>query len=112
MYRNVTLPSVHYGGANEIAAYPRQLKGLYADFKGSGFKHAFPNGYPNHTYIQEQRRLYYALANYVDHQVGRILDFLDDAGLAQDTHVIFSADHGTNLWDHGLEAKYNFFEES
>lgn len=112
MYRNVSLPKVHYGGLAEIAAYPRQLKGLYGDFKGSDFERAFPNGRANNTYIHEARREYYALANYVDHQIGRILDFLDRRGLADSTHVIFTSDHGTNLYDHGLLGKYNFFQES
>merc|ERR1712232_1155822 len=112
MYRNAQIPKIHYGGPEEIAAYPRQLKGLYDDFGGKGFEHVFPKGRANDTLILELKRSYYALANYVDHQVGRILEYLDKQGFAEDTHVIFTADHGTNLYDHGLEGKYNFFHES
>merc|ERR1711957_98718 len=74
--------------------------------------YAFPEGKANLSFIHEERRQYYALANYVDFQVGRMLDFLRTRGLMQDTLIIFSADHGTNLFDHGMAQKYNFFDPS
>jgi arylsulfatase len=48
---------------------------------------------------------YYALIMHVDDQVGRILRYLDESGLAGDTLVIFTADHGEHLGDHGLIQK-------
>lgn len=56
---------------------------------------------------------YYAQAAYVDHEVGRILDFLELRGLANNTLVIFTSDHGTELFDHGIgNDKHNFFDAS
>ena len=41
----------------------------------------------------------------IDHQVGRILAALDARGLAGDTLVIFSADHGDYMGDHQMILK-------
>jgi arylsulfatase A-like enzyme len=51
------------------------------------------------------RAHYYALVSHVDDQVGRILAALDDAGLRDETIVIFTSDHGEHLGDHGLIQK-------
>jgi arylsulfatase len=51
------------------------------------------------------RAHYYALVSHVDDQVGRILSALDEAGLREDTIVIFTADHGEHLGDHGTVGK-------
>ena len=48
---------------------------------------------------------YYGMISLVDHQVGRILSALDDAGLAEKTIVVFTSDHGELLGDHGLMLK-------
>ncbi|HEY5637952.1 MAG TPA: sulfatase-like hydrolase/transferase [Burkholderiales bacterium] len=48
---------------------------------------------------------YYGMISLIDHNVGRILLALDDLGLAQDTLVVFSTDHGDWLGDHGLILK-------
>ncbi len=41
----------------------------------------------------------------IDHNVGRILQALDEAGLAENTIVIYISDHGDWLGDHGLILK-------
>jgi uncharacterized sulfatase len=38
----------------------------------------------------------------MDRHIGRILDALDETGLAEDTLVVFSSDHGDLLGDHGF----------
>jgi len=48
---------------------------------------------------------YYGMIALVDHNVGRILIKLDELGLADDTLVIFTSDHGEWLGDHGLHLK-------
>lgn len=47
----------------------------------------------------------------IDHQVGRMLIALEEAGLADDTIVIFTSDHGDWLGDHGLVLKGPMFYE-
>ena len=55
---------------------------------------------------------YYALISHVDDCIGRILTTLDELGLTDDTLVIFTADHGENLGDHGLIQKSQWFDSS
>lgn len=44
---------------------------------------------------------YLALVSHVDDCVGKILDELDEHGLTEETLIIFTADHGEYLGDHG-----------
>ncbi|HJR59216.1 MAG TPA: sulfatase [Vicinamibacterales bacterium] len=48
----------------------------------------------------------------LDESVGRVLEFLDRSGLAQNTVVIYMADNGFLLGEHGLIDKRNAYEES
>jgi arylsulfatase A-like enzyme len=48
----------------------------------------------------------------VDESVGRLLSFLDDEGLAQNTLVVYTADQGFYLGEHGWFDKRWIFEES
>ncbi|PCJ56910.1 MAG: arylsulfatase [Planctomycetota bacterium] len=55
--------------------------------------------------IMRQKRAYYSAISYVDHQLGRILDELDQQNLTEDTLIIFTSDHGEMLGDLGLFQK-------
>lgn len=55
---------------------------------------------------------YYALVTEIDHWVGEILNTLDELGLAENTIVIFTSDHGEMLGSHGMREKNVFYEES
>ncbi len=48
---------------------------------------------------------YYGMISLIDHNVGRILLELDRLGLAENTLVVYSTDHGDWLGDHGLILK-------
>ncbi len=48
----------------------------------------------------------------VDESMGRVLDWLDDAGLAEDTIVVYTSDQGFFLGDHGWFDKRFMYEES
>ncbi|MDH7568733.1 MAG: sulfatase-like hydrolase/transferase [Armatimonadota bacterium] len=55
---------------------------------------------------------YYALISHVDDQMGRILAFLDEEGLTENTLILFTSDHGEHLGDHGLVGKGPFGYDS
>jgi len=55
---------------------------------------------------------YYALVKELDDWVGKILGKLDELGLAENTLVIFTSDHGEMLGAHGMREKNVFYEES
>jgi arylsulfatase A-like enzyme len=48
---------------------------------------------------------YYGMISLIDHNVGRILNALDDQGLADNTLLVFTTDHGDMMGNHGLYLK-------
>lgn len=65
---------------------------------------------------EERRRLaracYFGLVSFLDDQVGQLLRVLDEQGLAEDTTIVYSADHGDNLGARGLWNKSTLYRES
>ncbi len=59
--------------------------------------------------LREMRLGYHASIALVDQEVGRVLNALEDAGIAENTLVIFTSDHGDMLGDHQLLVKGAFF---
>ena len=55
---------------------------------------------------------YYAAISELDYNVGHVLTTLEEEGLADDTLVIYTSDHGEQLGHHGLWWKCCMFEES
>lgn len=57
-------------------------------------------------------RAYYGNVTYMDHQVGRVLDALERAGLMESTRIIYTSDHGDSVGENGLFFKSNLYEGS
>src|SRR5690606_10997429 len=55
---------------------------------------------------------YYAAVSYMDAQVGKLLDALQEAGFWDNTIVIFTSDHGYHLGEHDFWAKVSLRDES
>jgi choline-sulfatase len=55
---------------------------------------------------------YFGLVSFVDDNVGRLMKALGATGLADNTRVLYSSDHGDNLGTRGLWGKSNMYEES
>ncbi len=84
---------------------------------------------PTHPYLQDYRNSfnyddyfdekklkvglagYYGLCSFLDENVGAVLKALEDAGLAEDTRIMYTSDHGDNLGTRGMWGKSNMYEE-
>ncbi len=75
---------------------------------------------PNHGFqchlhdpedLKKDMAIYYGMISFMDQQIGRILDALDRLGVADNTIVVFTTDHGHYLGQHGLIAKGAFHYE-
>lgn len=100
---------------------PENFLPLNPHHQAMGLGPAGPNGMRDETLapfprteiaIKTHRREYYALVTHLDVQIGRILDALESAGIAKNTYVILTADHGLALGRHGLLGKQSMFEHS
>lgn len=88
-------------------------------------------GYPHHPWIADhedfwssdrrfkddaERQMaiaaYHALCTWLDHNIGKIIDALDETGLSLSTRVIYTSDHGDNVGQRGLWGKSNLYQES
>lgn len=55
---------------------------------------------------------YYATISFADAQVGKVLETLETTGLAKDTVVVFTSDHGYHMGEHGHWQKTTLFENA
>ena len=73
------------------------------------------HGFHSHLHSEADMRrsmaIYYGMIGLMDANIGRILDTLDAQGLADNTLVVFTSDHGHFLGQHGLIAKGPFHYE-
>lgn len=75
-----------------------QLQGLYTD----------PQPEVNDEEIQEIIARTYGMTSYLDHEVGRVMNALEERGLREDTIVVFISDHGAMMGDHWMLRKGPF----
>jgi len=60
--------------------------------------------------VRRMRRHYFANVTLIDEMVGRIIDALEARGLMDHTVIVFTSDHGDNLFDHGLFYKGELYD--
>lgn len=73
------------------------------------------HGYHSHQIDPERHKkitaTYYGMISMMDKYIGKILDQLDELGIADNTIVVFTTDHGHFFGQHGLQAKGGFHYE-
>ncbi len=62
--------------------------------------------------VDQIRSTYYGLVSEVDHNIGRIIDFLKENNIYDNTLIVFTTDHGEQLGDHWLFGKSGYFDQS
>ncbi|MEM0925853.1 MAG: sulfatase-like hydrolase/transferase [Planctomycetota bacterium] len=61
---------------------------------------------------QTNIRSYYRMVSGIDGAIGRFLEALDEAGLSDNTIIVYSADNGYYMGNRGLAGKWSHYEES
>ncbi len=83
----------------------------YSDYHETGYcVHMRYHGRSQET-LRRERATYYGMISLMDKNIGRILQALDENGLADNTLVIFTSDHGNFIGEHGLILKGPFHYE-
>lgn len=62
--------------------------------------------------IRRARAAYYALTETFDTMVGKVLAKLEETGLAENTLVVYTSDHGDQIGERGLWWKQTFYDDS
>jgi uncharacterized sulfatase len=83
---------------------------VYREPDGSGC-HGFRSHLRDRGELAKDIAIYYAMISLMDRHIGTILERLDELGLADDTLVLFTTDHGHFYGQHGLIAKGAFHYE-
>ncbi len=83
---------------------------MYREPNGKGL-HGFHSHLHSEHELRQSMASYYGMVSLIDSEIGRILDALDRLGIADNTLVVFSTDHGHFLGQHGLIAKGAFHYE-
>ncbi len=64
------------------------------------------------AYVRELRHGYYASTSYVDAQIGRVLEAVDNLGMNENTIIVLWSDHGYHLGELGYWGKHTLHEHS
>jgi arylsulfatase A-like enzyme len=83
---------------------------MYREPGGQGL-HGFHSHLHSDADLRRSLACYYGMISLIDQEIGRILDALDRLGIAENTLVVYSTDHGHFLGQHGLIAKGAFHYE-
>jgi len=62
--------------------------------------------------IQNEKRFYSGMTANLDRNIGRLMKAIEDAGIAGETIVVFTSDHGEMFGAHGRRAKNIFYDEA
>lgn len=62
--------------------------------------------------VKQEIRNYYAMITHLDENIGRIVNALKEKGLDENTIIVFAADNGLAVGQHGLLGKQNLYEHS
>ncbi|HEV2275883.1 MAG TPA: sulfatase [Acidobacteriaceae bacterium] len=105
LYKDVTIPDHDRAGSNDINRFPLAIQHSESRRRW-GVRFATPDIY------QASMKGYYRLIGGIDEAVASIRETLSQQGLAGNTVIVYSADHGIFNGEHGLAGKWYAHEES
>jgi len=104
MYDEVDIPLPERREGDLEAKPPHFLRYYREGLKTSGTHEVPPSTFTD-DHWREIIAHTYGMVTQIDDNLGRVLDCLDQEGLADNTIVLFTSDHGDLLGDHGLVLK-------
>lgn len=112
--KDMPLPVRQAGPEEEAAQHPWLEHYLYNQ-TGSSYTFGANPGDSLTLSDKELRQIkatYYGMMSEVDAQIGRLVNYLKQAGSYDDTLIIFTSDHGESLGDHWVLSKYSHFDQT
>jgi arylsulfatase A-like enzyme len=111
--RTMTAKDLKLTAPAQLSAEQRKAWDVYYEPRNKAFREAKLEGkdlvrWKYNRYLHD----YLGCVKAVDENVGRVLKYLDDEGLAKNTLVVYSSDQGFYLGEHGWFDKRWIFEES
>ncbi|WP_460539133.1 sulfatase [Echinicola sediminis] len=92
---------------------PPKVVGDWNDIPANGINYVTSvNAHMSEDQEKKAIGAYYASVAYMDAQVGKVLQTLEEEGLEENTIVIFTSDHGFHLGEHQFWMKVSLHEES
>lgn len=105
LYDDVEIPLPEQFSDEDLAKLPQPVQKLALRAGGKA-------RLTSREQLQWIYRSYYGAITHVDHEIGLLLDVLESTGVAENTLIVFSSDHGDQLLEHGINGKNCFFESS
>ncbi len=105
MYEDRSIPPPRLGDSAIFEAHPQFLK-------DSINRERWFWGYDTPEKFETNVRAYYRMITGIDKGVARVLAALAEAGLADNTIIVYSGDNGYYLGDRGFQGKWSHFDES
>ena len=110
---------LHYFDPHVSYSAPKKYQEQFATFDTKRYKHGFSDVIPVRLgklkpKPEERRQIrahYDAEVRYTDDEIGRLLRRMEAMGLLDNTWVVFTADHGEELFDHGYTDHGHRYEE-
>lgn len=104
LYKDVKIPPVSRAPASDSNRMALRVQ-------HSESKHRWGVRFSTDDLYQESVKGYYGLISGIDSVVGDLRKTLEEQGVADNTIIIYSADHGIFLGEHGLAGKWYLYEE-
>ncbi|MHB1150809.1 MAG: sulfatase family protein [Eubacteriales bacterium] len=111
----LTVPQVMEGEHQSSPPHIAETQKPKPDFSSYRESGQGLHGFHSHIHSKDELKkniaVYYGMISLMDKYIGKILDQLDNLGLAEETIVVFTTDHGHFFGHHGLIAKGAFHYE-
>ncbi|XP_071095240.1 iduronate 2-sulfatase-like [Haliotis cracherodii] len=105
-YAPVGMPKIAWHDFINLTIF-KDMEPYHLSSNVGGVNYTFPK-----TITLQMRQAYYSCISYIDYELGRVIDELDNLGLTNDTIISFWGDHGWQLGEHAEWQKMTNFEDA